>query len=84
VRIEDRGCLRHKMDAAEDNNIGIGPGGFLAQLQRIPDEVRDVLHLAALVVMGEDDGVPCFLKFENSLLYCLHQIYFTLYQALFI
>ena len=53
------------MHAAEDDDVGIGLGRFLAQLQRVAHEVGDVLHLAALVVMGEDNGVPFLFKLQD-------------------
>jgi hypothetical protein len=57
------------VDAAEDDDIRRRLHRFLAQLQRIAHEVGDVLHLAALVVMGQDDGVSFLFQFEDTLDY---------------
>ena len=46
------------MDAAEDDDVRVGGGGLLRQPERITDEVGDVLHLGALVVVRQDHGVP--------------------------
>ncbi len=83
MRIENRGRLRHEVDAAEDDDIGVSSGGFLAQLQRIADEVGDVLHLAALVVMGEDDGVLLLFKLQDLLFEGLCHIFILPYSGLY-
>ncbi len=45
------------MDAAEDDDVGVGLGRFARQAERVADEIGDVLHFGALVVVREDDGV---------------------------
>jgi hypothetical protein len=39
----------------------------LGELERIADEVRQVLDFALLVVMSEDDGVPLLFQSGNLL-----------------
>ena len=45
------------MDAAEDDDVGVGLGRFAREAERVADEIGDVLHFGSLVVVGEDDGV---------------------------
>ncbi len=54
---EDRRRLGHEVDAAEDDRRRIGRRGLPRETERVADVVRDVLHLGALVVVGEDDRV---------------------------
>jgi hypothetical protein len=49
--------LSHEVDAAEHDDVGVGVRGLAGQSERIADEVRDVLHFGALVVVREDHGV---------------------------
>ena len=53
------------MDAAETDHIGIGFLRLVGEAEGVADVIREVLNLADLVVVGEDDGVPCFAR--NSL-----------------
>ena len=57
IRAQDGGRLGHKMDAAEDDDIGLSAGSVLAQLQRIADKIGYILDLAQLVVMGQDNSI---------------------------
>jgi hypothetical protein len=63
------------MHAAKNNNLCIGLSGFLRKLQRISHEVGDILDLAALIVMGKDDGVTLFLQGKNFLFSSFHLEY---------
>jgi hypothetical protein len=45
------------MYAAKNNNIGIAFSGDLAQAEGVAAMVRDILYLAPLVIVGEDDRV---------------------------
>ena len=54
---EDRRGLGHEVHAAEDDRVGVRGGGLAGEPQRVAHDVRDVLHLGPLVVVGEDDGV---------------------------
>jgi hypothetical protein len=56
-RGEDGGRLGHEVDPAEDDHVGIGLGGLAREVERITDEVGDVLHLGELVVVREDHRV---------------------------
>jgi hypothetical protein len=49
--------LRHEVDAAEQDDVGVGLLGGLGELERIPDDVGDVLDVGLLVVVRQDDGV---------------------------
>src|SRR3546814_464914 len=51
------GRLGHELDAAKGDDVGVGVGGLARQLQRIADEIGDILNLGLLVIMREDDGV---------------------------
>ena len=55
---EHRGGLGHEVHAAEDDDVGFRLGGFAGEPERVADEVRDILHFGALVVVRQDDGVP--------------------------
>ena len=62
---QDLGRLTHEVDAAKDDDIGIGLGGFLTQAEGIPDKVRNLLDLLDLVVVRENNGIPLLLQPEN-------------------
>lgn len=47
----------HEVHAAEDNDIGVGSGGFTGEVKGVTNEVSDVLNFGTLVVVSEDDGV---------------------------
>jgi hypothetical protein len=57
------------VDAAEDDNVRLRLHRLLAQLQRIAHEVGDILHLAALVVVDQDDGLSGFFQLQDALFY---------------
>ena len=46
------------MHAAEDDDVGFRLGRFAREPERVADEVGDVLHFGALVVVRQDDRVP--------------------------
>ena len=48
--------LGHEVDAAERDRVGIGRGRLAREPERVADEVRDILNLGNLVVVGEDHG----------------------------
>lgn len=56
VRVEDARRLSHEVYAAEDNNVRVDALGLPAELQAVTDEVRDLLYLWRLIVVGEEDG----------------------------
>src|SRR3970040_2723481 len=45
------------MHPAEDDDFRIGAGGGLGEAERVPGKVSHILHLGALVIMGQDDGL---------------------------
>ena len=55
------------MDAAEDDDFGIGAGGLDTQPQGVTDEVGDVLDLRDLVVVGQDHGLALGFQFIDLL-----------------
>ncbi len=56
-RIEDFGRFGHEMNAAKDNDFGLGFGRLLGKAQRIAHEIGHVLDFRDLVIVGQDDGV---------------------------
>ena len=54
---EDLRGFGHEAHAAEGDHVGVGRVRLAAQLKAVADEVREVLDLGLLVIMGEDDGV---------------------------
>ena len=62
VRVQDLRRLRHEMHPGEADHVGLGGLCGLRQLQGITEEVRDVLDVAVLVVVRQDDGVPLSLQ----------------------
>jgi hypothetical protein len=62
ARVEDLGGLRHEVDAAEDDHLGVGAGGTAGELEGVTDEIGAVLDGVVLVVVGQDDGVALGLE----------------------
>jgi hypothetical protein len=60
--VEDLRRLGHEVDAREADDVGLRLRRGLRELQRVADEVGDVLDLALLVVVREDDGVALALE----------------------
>jgi hypothetical protein len=56
------------VDAAEHDDVGLGLGRGLRELQRVSDEVRQVLDLGLLVVVREDHGIALGLELLDPLL----------------
>ena len=53
---EDVGRLGHEVDAAEDDELGLGPGRRLAgELERVAGDVGELDDLVALVVVAEHE-----------------------------
>jgi hypothetical protein len=63
--VEDLRRLGHEVNAAEDDDLRLGACGFLRQREAVADEISDVLDLALLVVVGEDDRVELLLQRED-------------------
>ena len=55
------------MDAAKEDDVGVGLRGLIAQAQRVADEIRDVLDLGHLVIVREDDGVALPFQLRDFL-----------------
>ena len=67
VRRENRRGLGHEVHAAEDDDLGLGLRGLASQAERVADEVGDVLHFGALVVVRENDRVPLLGERADSI-----------------
>ena len=59
---EDLGGVGHELHPAENDDIGIGLGGLLAQFEAVADEIGKVLDIGGLVVMRENDRVLLLAK----------------------
>src|SRR5690606_20508662 len=49
--------LGHELDAAKGDDVGVGLRRLARQLERIADEIGEVLDFGLLIIMREDDGV---------------------------
>ena len=59
---EDLGGLRHEMNTAERDHIGVGAGRLAGQLERVTNEISDVLNFRLLVVVRQHHGVALLLQ----------------------
>ena len=66
---QNRRRFGHKVHAAKNDKRGAGRSRFLAQAQRISREVSDLLHLGALVMVRQHDGVALPAKLPDFLLF---------------
>ena len=57
LRRQDRRRLGHEVDAAEDDDRGVGLRRLARQPERVTHEVGDVLDLGTLVVVRDHDGI---------------------------
>ena len=64
---EDRGGFGHEMHAAKDDDLSVGRGGLAREAEAVADVIADVLDLAALVVVHQDDGVALTAEFIDAL-----------------
>ena len=62
VRVQDLRRLGHEVDAAERDHVAVAFVAACASCERVADEVREVLDLGLLVVVGEEDRVALFLE----------------------
>jgi hypothetical protein len=62
VGVQYLGRFGHEVHARKADHVGVGLGCGLRELQRIADEVGDVLDLAVLVVVGQQHGVALFFQ----------------------
>ena len=62
VGVEDLRRLGHEVDAREADDVGLRLRRRLRELERVADEVGDVLDLAVLVVVREEDRVALLLE----------------------
>jgi len=67
LRGQDLRRLGHEVDAAERDDPLRGGQALARQLERVADEVGQVLDLGLLVVVGQDEGVPLLLQAEDRL-----------------
>jgi hypothetical protein len=56
------------VDAAEDDDVGFGPGRLPAEAERIAADIGDRLDLVALVVVRQDDRIPLFSERRDLML----------------
>ena len=59
--VQDLRRLGHEVDAAEGDHVALDLLRGLRELERIADEVREILDLGFLVVVGEDHRVALAL-----------------------
>ena len=57
------------MNPAEHNDFRIGFGRFDAQLQRIPADIRHILNLGRLIIVGQQNGPSFFEQSSNRFLH---------------
>ena len=67
IGAEDGCCLRHEKNPAEYDHLSTCLGRLLAQFQGIAHEVGDILNLAQLIVVGENNGISLPLQAQDSL-----------------
>ena len=60
--VQNLGRLRHEVNAREANHVGLRFRGGLGELQGITDQIGDVLDIALLVVVRENDRVALFFE----------------------
>ncbi len=61
-RVQDLGGLRHEPHAGERDDVGVRLLRAPGEVERVSDEVRQLLDFLFLVVVGEENGV--FLSLE--------------------
>ena len=62
VGVQDLGGLGHEVDAGEEDDVGRRLLGRLRELERVAQEVGEVLDVALLVVVREQDRVALALE----------------------
>jgi len=55
------------MNAAEDDDLGIGFRRLLGEAEGIAYKIRHILNLRHLIIVREDHGIELLLKAENFL-----------------
>ena len=60
VRTKNRSRFGHEVDAAKDDQIGVGLGRLACQGEGVPCEVGEILNLRDLIVMRKEDRVALF------------------------
>ncbi len=65
MRGEDRRSLCHKVNATENNDLTVDGGSSAGELQRVPDNICNVLYLSGLVIMGKDNCMPILFYPQN-------------------
>ena len=59
---EDLRRLGHEAHAAKGDHLGVGRRRLARQIEAVADEIREVLDLRLLVIMGEDHRVALALQ----------------------
>jgi hypothetical protein len=54
---QDLGDFRHEAHAAKHDDIRVGGGRLARQVERVADEVGDILDFAVLIIVRQDHGV---------------------------
>ena len=66
-RAQDVRALGHEVNAAEDNVVGLGAArGSARQLERVADEVGELDHFVALIVVSEDHNLIAQQRFGRT------------------
>ena len=65
---QDRRRLGHEVHAAEGDHRRVAGSGLTGERERVPEEIRHVLDLRALVVVRKDDRVALAGEFANLVL----------------
>ena len=66
--VNDFGGLGHEVDAAEENDVGLGGLRLIGEAEGIADVIGDLLDGLDLVIVREDDGVALAFQGEDFLL----------------
>ena len=74
VGVDDLGGFGHEVDAAEEDDVGLGGLGLVGEAEGVADVIGHFLDFAVLIIMGEDDGVFLFLEGEDFLLKRAHRL----------
>ena len=59
--------LRHEVDAAEQDDVGIRVGGLLGESEGVPYEVAYILNLDQLIIVTQNDGVQLLLPLPDPM-----------------
>jgi len=69
------------MDAAKDNHFRIGFRRPFGKLQGVSAQIRCILDLGGLVVVGKKDAMP-FVKPTPYAIQCIVSVFFSIHNLL--